>query len=142
MLTGFIPFGGNSVADACLAPLIAANVHQHAHEPRLLIADTGGDGRRRSRCPQKRFLNQVQGIVRGRNEAAGETVEALMMGVEECRQAIARGLVAFAGAQAVLCASIPPRTGIRDGQRQAVHTFLNVRGSEFVGRTEYYDANV
>jgi hypothetical protein len=65
------------------APLVAPNVHQHTHEPRLLGLGPVWHPLGRLRNPQERFLHEVQGIVATRNEPTSDAVQAVSVRVEQ-----------------------------------------------------------
>ena len=99
------------IANRFLAPLVAADVDEHPHEPRLFLRGANRyrpDGPRR---PEKRLLDEVECVVYGGRDASGETVETIMMNVEQGRKTLGRSDCQFEGKDA--------------HQRLAVHISLN-----------------
>ena len=66
-----------------LPPSIAADVDQHANQPRFFVRRSRRHRAGRTRRPQKGLLDQVAGIVSVAGQSAGETIEPPLMGVEQ-----------------------------------------------------------
>jgi hypothetical protein len=73
-----------------LSPLVASDVHKDADEPSFFRRLSSGDSCVGPRHLKKCVLNEVERIVHARRQSASETVQALGVVVEQCRQLLLR----------------------------------------------------
>jgi len=95
-----------------LPPLIATQVDQHTHQPRLLSVRTRRHGPRRTRHPQEGLLHKVERVVGTRRQSPREAVQTLVMSIEECRDPIG--------------GPVFDRDSEGTNERVAAHTYLDV----------------
>src|SRR5262245_29630114 len=101
------------------APLVASNVDEHANQPRFLVREARWNRVRRARSLQIGFLDEIEGVIGRRNQPTGETVQPLVVSVEQGSQPLRRR--AWQGRRK------------RGDDGQTVHTVLNVPTRVSVG---------
>ena len=74
--------GSVASSNRLLPPLIVSNVDEHADEPGLLVFEAMGNRLGPSRL-EKGLLNEVERIVRARDEASRDAIEAVHVGLEQ-----------------------------------------------------------
>src|SRR6185436_6152390 len=103
-----------------LAPLVATDVDEDAHQPGFLARHASRHRGQRPRRLEKGVLDQVARLVRAGGEPARETVEPLFVQVEEGPQACRWIVGGRLGRQ-------------RDGDGRCVHTAIDVRRPDSFG---------
>lgn len=99
-------------------PLIPPNIHEHAHEPRLLLRQSTGNG---FECPsrlEKCLLNEVEGVIGTRGQTPAEAVEPVGVCFEQGGQTVSALFSRGGGAVRI---------------RLCVHILLNVQRPANVG---------
>ena len=94
-------------------PLVAAKIDQYTHQPGFLAVGTERHGFGRTGGAEERLLDQIESVVSCWSQPARQPVHALMVGVEQCGDAVGGSLL--------------------DGNRQrardrlTAHTYLDAR---------------
>ena len=79
-----------SLSNRDFTPLIPPEVDQNADEPRLLVREAGWNRLRGVSGLQKRFLNEIQSVIGRRSKTPRQTVEPLIVSIEQRGQPIRR----------------------------------------------------
>jgi len=102
-----------------LSPVIAPEIDQHAHQPRLLAGGIDWNGCGRARNPEEGLLHEIPRSIRGGHETPSQAVQTIVMRIEERREPVGR------------------LTGQADSQEvdhwQPAHNVVNVSALDYVG---------
>ena len=78
-----VPRGRGAVPHRRVPPVVAADIDQHPDQPGLFAGRSVRDALRRPRHAQKRFLDEIGGIVRTPRQPPRQPEQALMVRVEQ-----------------------------------------------------------